>query len=263
VGDEIRLHQIFSNLLRNAEKFTPAGGKISVSTRASVERPGILQIDFVDTGIGLTAEELGKVFNPFTQGDHTTKEGGSQYGGLGLGLAISRKIAELHSGTILATSPGRGGGATFVVELPIGVRTSSASPKDQGASEPGAKRPAKLCRSVLLIEDHGPSRLALTRLLTKRKIYVTQVTNAEEALEKARSHTFDVVVSDIGLPGINGYDLMRTLHSRYGYRGIAISGYGTKQDITRSEQAGFFAHLTKPVQMKALDDALAKFGTLE
>lgn len=89
-----------------------------------------------------------------------------------------------------------------------------------------------------------------------------QASNAEEALEKARSHTFDVVISDIGLPGINGYDLMRTLHSRYGCRGIAISGYGTRQDIARSEQAGFFAHLTKPVQMKALDDALSKFDTL-
>ncbi|HEY4989089.1 MAG TPA: PAS domain-containing protein [Opitutaceae bacterium] len=261
-GDEIRLHQIFWNLLRNAAKFTPAGGMISVSTRASAHSPDILQVEIADTGIGLTADELGKVFNPFMQGDHTAKDGGVKYGGLGLGLAISRKIAELHSGTILASSPGRDAGATFVVELPLGAPASSAPPKDQ-AAPPACERPTgPACRSVLLIEDHSPSRQALARVLTSRKIDVTEAANAAEALEKARIHAFDLVISDIGLPGINGYDLMRTLHSRYGCRGIALSGYGTEQDIARSKQAGFLAHLTKPIQIEALDDALSKFGTL-
>jgi CheY-like chemotaxis protein len=111
-------------------------------------------------------------------------------------------------------------------------------------------------RRVLVVEDHLPSRLALTRLLTNRKLEVTEAATAAEALELARAQSFDLVISDIGLPDLSGYDLMNTLRTKYGMRGIALSGYGTKEDIARSRQAGFVSHLTKPVQIQALDSAL-------
>lgn len=256
VGDEVRLRQIFWNLLRNAVKFT-AGGKITITTSLSATKSHVLTIEVSDTGIGLTGDELAHVFKPFVQGAHSEK-GGSTYGGLGLGLAISRRIVELHAGTITARSPGRNLGAHFIVELPL-APAESARPAPAPETPTLAETPAPRTRQrVLLVEDHEPSRIALARLLTKRQIEVVQASSAEEALEKAASHTFNLVISDIGLPGETGYQLMSTLRAKYDVPGIALSGYGTQEDILRSKEAGFSVHLTKPVQIQQLNRALAE-----
>jgi PAS domain S-box-containing protein len=262
MADGVRLQQIFWNLLKNAAKFTPAGGTITIATRLSTEQPNLLVIEVSDTGIGLTAAECEKVFDPFTQGEHASIEGNKPYGGLGLGLAISRQLAELHSGTIGVRSAGRGQGATFTVQLPL-VSSPTRSPfapvSPDGSSAPF--RPLPGLRRVLLIEDHEPSRVALARLLSTRQVEVIHAGSAAEALEKAALHSVDLVISDIGLPDGNGYDLMAALKARYGTRGIALSGYGADADIDRSQQAGFLAHLTKPVRIQALEALLAKHGS--
>lgn len=259
LGDEMRLQQIFWNLLKNAVKFTPSGGCISIVTRLAEGRPDKLAVEIADTGIGMTTAELKKVFNPFAQGEHSERGRGNHYGGLGLGLAISRKVAELHFGTISARSAGTNQGTTFVVELPFAPTGSTLSlPTPSRDRPPPTKEPRARLR-VLLIEDHELSRQTLARLLAIRNMDVTQAGNAAEALAKARTNDFHLVISDIGLPDMNGYDLMKILRERHGLRGIALSGYGMEADIARSREAGFADHLTKPIQVQILDQILEQF----
>ena len=258
IGDEVRLHQIFWNLVRNAVKFTPPGGQITLTTRVHPENPVRLVAEISDTGIGLTNEELARVFNPFAQGEHTD-DGTARFGGLGLGLTISRKIVELHSGSIVARSAGRGHGATFIVELPLDQIASPLPARAPDRDQAALRRVVSNRPRVLLVEDHAPSRRALASLLTSRKMEVVQSASAEEALEKAKQQAFDFVISDIGLPDRNGYELMTQLKADHGARGIALSGYGSEEDIARSKEAGFMAHLIKPVQSQALDEALEQF----
>ncbi len=257
VGDELRLHQLFSNLLRNAVKFTPKGGAITVITRINPEIPRTLQIEVTDSGIGMSADELARVFDPFAQGDHS--EAGAGFGGLGLGLAISLKIAELHSGSIAASSPGRNEGSSFLIKLPLHSAGFSSPPFAERTPRSEGTKNALGKLKVLLVEDHYSSRAVLARLLTNRKIEVVQAASAAEALTAASRSAFDLVISDIGLPDMDGYQLMAQLRTAYGCRGIALSGFGTQQDIDQSKQAGFLYHLTKPVQMEALDEALDRF----
>jgi PAS domain S-box-containing protein len=252
-GDEGRLRQIFANLLRNAVKFTPEGGTIGVSTRLN-EQGDRFVVDIRDSGIGLTAEELKKIFEPFAQGEHSAG-GSSAFGGLGLGLAIARKLVESHSGRLSANSPGRNHGATFSVELPQGTPPVPNAP----AQRKSPSRPPMALRRVLLVEDHVSSRETLARLLVTRGLEVVQAESAREAFEKARNQQFDLVISDIGLPDQSGYDVMKTLRALYGFRGIALSGYGTELDIARSKEAGFLAHLTKPISAEVLDETLERF----
>ncbi len=252
-GDEGRLRQIFANLLRNAVKFTPEGGTITVSTRLNNLGDRFV-VDIRDSGIGLTGEELKKIFEPFAQGEHSAG-GSTSFGGLGLGLAIARKLAESHSGTLAASSPGRNQGATFSVELPRATAPAPAAPVQRKSPS----RPPMALRRVLLIEDHDSSRETLARLLVARGLEVVQADSAQEAFEKARNQQFDLVISDIGLPDQSGYEVMKALRAQYGFRGIALSGYGTEQDIARSKDAGFSAHLTKPVSADVLDETLAQF----
>jgi PAS domain S-box-containing protein len=258
MGDDVRLQQIFWNLFRNAVKFTPKGGRIAVQTRLHPEKAATLVIEITDTGIGLTSDELARVFNPFAQGEHIN-DGAGRFGGLGLGLAISRKIAELHAGSISVRSLGRGRGATFTVELPLDQSGGAVPQAKRVVSRLTGQIAPSVRQRVLLVEDHDSSRHALARLLTHRKIEVIEASSAGEALNKAKEQRFDLVISDIGLPDRSGYDLMAALQTAYGSRGIALSGYGSQEDISRSEKAGFMAHLTKPVQAQALDEALDQF----
>jgi PAS domain S-box-containing protein len=253
-GDEVRLHQVFANLLGNAVKFTPEGGRISLATRFSSANPGRVVVEITDTGIGLTGGELAKVFQPFSQGEHATD---GSFGGLGLGLAIAQKLVELHHGSLSAQSGGRNLGATFTVELPV-----PAGPQDLPSPSP-AETPrgnAAMPLRILLVEDHASSREVLARVLAKRMHAVVQAGAAAEALACARAGTFDLVISDIGLPDQSGYELMAALRAQYGLSGIALSGYGMKEDIAQSTAAGFTIHLTKPVQTKELDQALEDFA---
>jgi len=255
-ADAVRLRQIFWNLLNNAVKFTPNGGKISVQTAISHSK---LLITISDTGIGLEPEEIDRIFGEFTQGMHATGPDGRRFGGLGLGLAISQKLAELNGGTISALSEGRDKGATFVVEFPLapGGPHHTETSLDGAVSHIDRDRAPKQRVSILLVEDHEPTRTSLARLLMHRSYEVITAASVAEARALAQAKDFQLLISDIGLPDGNGYDLMCELKKVRPVKGIALTGYGMEQDITRSQDAGFIAHLTKPVAIQSLEVALA------
>ncbi len=262
-GDPVRLQQVFWNVLKNAVKFTPHTGSVTVTTSVS-EELGTIVVRVSDTGIGMSAEDLPHVFDAFVQGEHAKGQGSHRFGGLGLGLAISRKLVELHAGRISAESEGRGKGSTFMIELPLEVpaadgREPAAVPAERnGDPVPCATDgPAGPQRSILLVEDHLPTRVALDRLLKRRNFKVFVAGTAGEARALAQADRIDILISDIGLPDGNGYDLMAELKKKYGLRGIALTGYGMEEDIARSRANGFDIHLIKPVSIQALDAALA------
>ena len=262
-GDAVRLQQVFWNVLKNAVKFNSQGGRITVETAVFAEGEKIT-VKITDTGIGLTVDEITHIFESFAQGDHAGSGGSHRFGGLGLGLAISRMLVELHSGVIHAASVGRDQGATFTIELPcapVGKIDDNPAPPEQLATDnPKVALKEKTGRRILLVEDHEPTRTALARLLARRDYKVTAATSVEEARAFARQEKFDLVVSDIGLPDGNGYTLMTELRDNFGLKGIALTGYGTEQDVSRAQNSGFVAHLTKPVRIEALEKALDNAG---
>jgi signal transduction histidine kinase/ActR/RegA family two-component response regulator len=275
-GDAVRLQQVFWNVLKNAVKFTPEAGKITVETRVDEPRR-VVVLTIADTGIGLAPDELDRIFQAFSQGNHAGGGGSHRFGGLGLGLAISRMLIELHAGTIRATSAGPGTGAAFVIELPLAVKVALELPPPEPqaiAALASAKRiasnpplPATTPETsprarVLLIDDHAPTRTTLAHLLGRRRYEVVSAGSKAEALALAGAGNFDVIVSDIGLPDGDGYALLKELRTtRPDLPGIALSGYGMEQDITRSRQAGFVEHLTKPISIGTLERALAAILT--
>ena len=252
-GDPVRLQQVFWNVLKNAVKFTPSKGNISVTTR-SAEGDRFV-IETTDTGIGLTPDELTRVFEAFAQGNHAQEGSAHQFGGLGLGLAISRTLVELHGGSLRATSPGPGFGATFAVELPL-QSTKSANESRPVKTATASSKTSPAVR-ILLVEDHAPTLNALELLLRRRHHKVTIAATVSEARALASAQPFDLVISDIGLPDASGYELMTDLRHRFQLKGIALSGYGTENDIEKGRKAGFVAHLTKPVNVRALDATLS------
>jgi signal transduction histidine kinase/CheY-like chemotaxis protein len=261
LGDSARLQQVFWNVLKNAIKFTPPGGRVEISSRF-VPATNEVEIMVADTGIGLEPHELERVFGAFKQGDHADAGGGHRFGGLGLGLAISRKLVEMHAGRITASSAGRNQGAVFTVSLtlisaskpPFPVKTSSESTPANGQAEPSPRHVGR----ILLVEDHEPTRAPLTRLLVRRGYEVVAVGTATAAMQEAASSVFDVVLSDIGLPDGDGLTLMRNLRDAHGIVGVALTGYGMDEDVARSSDAGFVEHLTKPINVAVLDRTLLK-----
>lgn len=261
-GDSVRLQQVLWNVLKNAVKFTPKGGTITLTTRSLDGQRG--EVTVTDTGIGMTEVEIKRIFETFAQGDHAAGSGAHRFGGLGLGLAISKTLIELHGGTITATSAGPNAGSTFTISLPLihtplGPLTTSSIPP-LIPSLP-FESPAQRLR-VLVVEDHEPTRLALTRLLIRRKFDVHSAGTLTEALAIAALGGVDLLLSDVGLPDGNGYDLMRELRLVHGLRGVALTGYGKDEDIAQSRAAGFHAHLTKPVDVRSLDRVLRELNAL-
>jgi PAS domain S-box-containing protein len=255
-ADAARLQQIFTNLLRNAVKFTPEDGQITVASEASDDR---IIVEITDTGIGMLPGEIVHIFTAFSQGNQLENHSARRFGGLGLGLAISQKLAEFHSGKIHAASPGQGQGSTFAVEFPLaqGEADSGKIPVRRPAN-PAPEAPVqKNGLRILLVEDHAPTRAALTHLLMRRRYQVVTAESVAEARAAAGAQSFNLLISDIGLPDGNGYDLMAELREKFDMPGIALTGYGMEQDIARSRNAGFTAHLTKPVRIELLDNALA------
>ena len=265
MGDAVRLQQVIWNVLNNAVKFTREQGTIVLETRNIVAK-GLLAITVTDSGIGMTESELGSVFKGFSQGLHTEhKEGESSHraGGAGLGLAHSRMLVELHAGRIRAFSAGRNQGSTFVIELPIVAPEKKAG--GSNSSFGTSSKPPVLAQTdaaghrcrILLVEDHVATRVALEKLLARRRYDVSTAGSVSEAVALADRKEFDLLVADIGLPDADGYELMTTLRERHGLKGIAVTGYGMEQDVVRSKAAGFVAHLTKPVSAQTIERALA------
>ncbi len=245
--DPARLQQVFWNLFKNAVKFTPAGGGIHIR---SFDEPGRIIVEVSDTGIGIAAEALERIFLPFEQAATAAEH---RFGGLGLGLSISKAIVEMHGGSITAASRGLDQGATFRVELPaspmpdIAVEElpSSTTPPAQTPPDPAALR-------LLVVEDHEHTLDILARLLRRSGHRVVTASTVAAARELAATQSFDLVISDIGLPDGTGNELMQSLHAQHGLRGIALTGYGMEEDERRARESGFVAHLTKPVDFAQL-----------
>ena len=246
-ADSTRLQQVFWNLLRNAIKFTPHDGCVGVSCSGGAG--GQVMVEVQDSGEGIAPDALPHIFNAFEQAERSIKR---QFGGLGLGLAISKALVEMHGGRIEAQSAGRGRGATFRVSLPL----VSVEP-DLPAARP--KRPSAVPLRILLVEDHGDTAEMLGLLLSAEGHDVERVADVSAALDAASQRTFDLLLSDLGLPDASGLDLMRELRRRgITFPGIALSGYGQDEDVRQSRQAGFAAHLTKPASPERLAEVIAR-----
>jgi two-component system CheB/CheR fusion protein len=247
-GDAARLHQVFWNLIKNAIKFTPPGGQVTVRTANPTAGQFVLAVE--DTGAGIDPEVLPHIFRAFEQGNMGELQ---PCGGLGLGLSISKAIMELHGGTIHAASAGPGRGALFSIGLATILPFPSAQISDARPEQSGTKT---RCLRLLVIEDHEPTLTVLTRLLRQEGHEVLTATTVSGALQLATAHRFDFVISDIGLPDGSGLDLMRELTRKYALRGIALSGYGMLEDRVKAQQAGFLAHLVKPINFGQLHHLL-------
>lgn len=298
-ADPARLQQIFWNLIKNAVKFTPEGRRITVrsmnivagasgahlgqtaggSSVGGTAGRDTLRIDVIDEGIGIESQHLRRIFNAFDQGSSSVTQ---RYGGLGLGLAISKAMVEAHGGSLTVASEGEGKGAVFTVELatvpaPVHEEPAEDAPElaASGRIAPPVngvahgERQAVLAafrgegRSVLLVDDHHDTCLGMSRLLRRRGFTVAVAHSVAEALAQADGARFDLLISDIGLPDGTGFDLMNALRQRGGPPGIALSGYGMESDIEKSKEAGFSEHLTKPVAIDRLDAAVRRLLTEE
>jgi PAS domain S-box-containing protein len=255
MGDPARLQQVFWNLLRNAIKFTPDGGRITVSTSniADAGNSKRLVVEIADTGVGIAPEILPRVFDAFEQGDARTTR---QFGGLGLGLAISKAVVEMHGGSISASSAGHRQGALFVVKLDVQTKVDSA-PRPAPSVKSNLPSDNTVPR-VLLVEDHADTSRTMARLLKNAGFTVAIAQSVTSALSMLDNESFDVIVSDIGLPDASGYDLMRQARNRHNVTGIALSGYGMEDDIRKSREAGFSEHLVKPVDIPQLLEVLRR-----
>jgi PAS domain S-box-containing protein len=241
-ADPARIQQVLWNLLKNAVKFTPEGGTIHLRTRSDAGR---LQVEVSDTGRGIEPEMLGRIFNAFEQAeDEVTR----QFGGLGLGLAISRSIVEAHDGSLNAASAGRNRGATFTVDLPVVVPAAGSAE----AAQPGPPSAIRRDLRILLVEDDPMTARIMARLLRQQGHSVTTANTYRDALAASES-AHDLVISDIGLPDGSGLELMRRVSALRRVPAIALTGFGMEDDVRRCHEAGFAAHLTKPIDFTKLD----------
>jgi hypothetical protein len=255
MGDANRLQQVFWNLLSNAVKFTPAGGKVEIHLKEVNQQ---VQIQVIDTGKGITPEFLPYVFDYFRQADGTTTR---KFGGLGLGLAIVRQVVELHGGTVAAKSAGEGLGATFTVNLPLLLKNETMNEEEQIPVSANSQPPSLSGVRVLIVDDEPDIRDLVTFILEDYEVEVTAVSSAQEALEVLSQSLPDVLVSDIGMPEIDGYMLMRQIRQRSPQDGgdipsIALTAYAGEINQQQALAAGFHLHISKPVDPDALIDAI-------
>ncbi|HEY2154292.1 MAG TPA: ATP-binding protein [Isosphaeraceae bacterium] len=250
-ADPDRLRQAIVNLLRNAAKFSPGGGRVAVRTRSEPGTTPRLVVEVADAGVGLAPEALAMLFQPFDLSRRDPMTGGA--GGLGLGLAICRAIVAGAGWTIAASSPGLGLGATFTLTFPAVPAPSQASGAPPAPSVDGvAAGPLR----ILVVDDDEPTRRALTVALASLGHTVATADSVASASEAVRGE-FDVLLCDIGLPDGTGYDVLRLIDSRP-VRAIALSGFGLDDDLRRSRASGFAEHLTKPVDLGTLEAAIRR-----
>jgi PAS domain S-box-containing protein len=253
MGDAARLQQIVWNLMKNAVKFTPGGGRIEVRTWNPDDTT--IAVSVTDSGIGISADALPRIFSAFEQADDSITR---SFGGLGLGLAIASTLAQKHGGTLSAYSEGRDTGARFTLTLPLArlQPAHEAAPLPEAASD----RHASSLR-VLLVEDNEQTSSAMAEVLEMLGHQVNVATTVADALDYANSAPFDLLVSDIGLPDGSGLDIARAWTKvQTGKPSIAITGYGMDEDIRRCREAGFRDHLTKPVNFSRLEALIEKLA---
>jgi len=261
IGDAGRLQQVIWNLLANAIKFTPDGGRVDVFIEPSQDH---IEVRIVDTGHGISPDFLPRVFERFRQADGATTR---RFTGLGLGLAIVRQLVELHGGTVRAASPGLGRGSTFTVRLPISAGEAqggqAAALGERRTAASAASPMPRLDEHRILVVDDDPDGGSLTSLvLTQAGASVKAVASVREALQMLEVERFDVLVSDIGLPDEDGYGLIRQIRQHEAAHGgflpaVALTGYARAEDRARILAAGFQAHVPKPVEAVALTAAIA------
>ena len=246
LADCIRLQQVFWNLINNAVKFTAEGGEIAIRTYS--DEAGRFHFEITDTGIGIEPQRLASLYQPFEQADSSVTR---QFGGLGLGLAISKRLVDLHHGKIEAESRGRSFGATFRVTLD----TLPAEAQERGLNDRAARKTSRPLR-ILLVEDHQDTRRTLSRLLTHFGHEVITANNVRSAMQIIDSDTINVLLCDIGLPDGSGFDVVSRTRAKRPVKAIALTGFGTEDDLRRSKEAGFDFHLVKPVNFQELQNVL-------
>jgi len=252
-ADPARLQQVFWNLVKNSAEFTPEGGRIEISTRNNEAHQIVVEIR--DNGIGIEKKLMPRIFDAFEQGGGTVT---SKYGGLGLGLAICKRVIDLHGGAIEAQSEGKGRGAKFTVTLGAMETSMLEGPVLFLESEPPRMKHVQ----ILFVEDHEDTARVLGRILRNAGFDLSHAGTVAEARSLAGTRRFDLLISDLGLPDGSGLDLMKALREAQGMKGIALSGFGTDDDVAASQAAGFSAHLTKPVDWERLRTEIEKLVTV-
>lgn len=253
-ADRTRLSQVVANLLINAAKYTDEGGNISITLSAA---GGFAEIKVRDDGVGIPSELLPRVFELFEQGARTVDRSG---GGLGLGLAIVKSIVALHGGSVTAFSEGPGLGSEFLIRLPL--------PSERNAGPPSSERPAaprtSLPKRVLVVDDNADAAELLAHMLRLVGHIVQVAENGPQALELASTFLPDVILLDIGLPVMDGYEVAARLRQLFPGKMpslVAVTGYGQEADRERSKRQGFAYHLVKPVELSQLSDVIAAVST--
>jgi PAS domain S-box-containing protein len=253
-ADPTRLAQVVANLLNNAAKFSGPGGRIWLTAQREGEEAALR---VRDEGAGVRADLLPYIFDLFVQGDRTLER---SQGGLGIGLTLVKRLVEMHGGTVVARSEGPGRGSEFIVRLPLLVDGGRGTADGEAGSSPSTVRRPPSIRRVLVVDDNQDAAHSVAMLLRLWGHEVRLASAGPQALEMAADYQPEVVVLDIGLPGLNGYEVARRLRQLPASRGallIAVTGYGQLEDRQRSEGAGFDYHLTKPVDPEALQRLLA------
>lgn len=252
-GDPVRLHQVFWNILKNAIKFTPRDGEIWIRTQNPTS--GTISIEVRDGGVGIVAQAMPRIFGAFEQADQSMSR---QFGGLGIGLTICKAIVDLHGGSIHAESAGTGKGARFRVDLPVARFIEEAITRFPVKVQTTASDSASNSIRVLVVDDHADTLRVLRKLLQSLGYQAATAGSVAAALNYAAENEVDVLVSDIGLPDATGHDLVRQMRRIQNVPAVAISGFGSAADIQNSRDAGFYAHLTKPLDFDLLHATIQK-----
>jgi two-component system CheB/CheR fusion protein len=247
-ADQARFQQVIWNVVKNAVKFSNADGRVIVRTRNPTPETFALAIE--DTGIGIEPALMPRLFDAFEQG---SPEVTRRFGGLGLGLAVSKALIESQGGTIEAASAGQGLGATFTITLPVAAEARQAPIEEQRL-----RSDAPSGANILVVEDHPDTALLLTEVLGRRGYRVRTAETVADALRAFEAEAFDLLLSDLGLPDGSGNDLMRHLRLRRRIAGVALSGFGLERDIQEAKAAGFAEHLTKPINPERLLEVVAR-----
>jgi signal transduction histidine kinase/CheY-like chemotaxis protein len=254
VGDAVRFSEVFINLLNNAARYTAAGGRISLIVETSRTH---VTVRVVDTGQGITPDQLERVFDPFTR---LAPDDSRERGGLGVGLAVVRRIVEMHGGTVEARSEGLGRGSEFIVRLPLAQR----APRPANET-PRPDRDRTQSFRILCVDDDQQVATGLARLLASMGHQAVIAHTGEAALRTAHSLQPEIVLMDIDMPGMNGYEVARRLRQQQGDaqpRLVALTGWGQQSDKQRARDAGFERYVVKPVTGDALESVLAGFATV-